>query len=291
MSSILRLRAWIGFTHAEAPEAVQKRRVRRREGRVGDLAAPVGDERETPLRDGLGVELLERPGGGVAGIHEGVEFVGLALGVDAIELFEGHVDLAADFEHGGGVAVEEERDGPDGAGVLGDVVAADPVAAREGEGEVPLLPPDADGDAVDFRVADQPRRFVHEQSRVAAQPPQDAGVPLAQFRLVVGVVDGEHGLGVRDGPEALDRLAPDPLGGAVRVGEFGVGGLEVGEFAEEAVELGVRHDGSRVDVVRAVGAFEEVSKFRGSAHRVASAHAAIVLARRRSACAPRMLRA
>ena len=85
----------------------------------------------------------------------------------------------------------------------------------------------------------------------------DTGVPLADVRFGVGVVDGEHREGVRTGLEALDGFTADADGRARRVGEAGMLLFEPDQLGHEGVELAVGHDRGVFDVVRAVGAIEK----------------------------------
>ena len=50
------------------------------------------------LCDQFGIELLERAGGGVAGVGEGFFTPAVELVVDGVEFLDGHVSLAAHFE-------------------------------------------------------------------------------------------------------------------------------------------------------------------------------------------------
>ncbi len=73
--------------------------------------------------------------------------------------------------------------------------------------------------------------------------------PGAEVRLVVGVVEREHGAGVGEFGEAVFGLAADALGRGVGGDEVGVGGLEEFEAVHEGVVLGVGQLGGVKDVV------------------------------------------
>lgn len=85
--------------------------------------------------------------------------------------------------------------------------------------------------------------------------------PLANFLLVISVVDREHWGWVGEGKEAIDWIASDAGGGGVWVVEFGVIGFEGFEFFEELVELGVGHDLGIARVVGGIGAAQEGAEF------------------------------
>ena len=86
----------------------------------------------------------------------------------------------------------------------GHVVAPLAVTAGHGPRQRAALIPQADGHAVDLRIADV------RGAGVRAQPLDDAIVPGAEVLDRVGVVDRLHGERVGDGPEGVDRLAAHP---------------------------------------------------------------------------------
>ena len=97
---------------------------------VGD-ADGVGPEAQRALGGELGIELADRPGGGVAGVHERREApLGPAL-VERGEIGQRHVHLAADLDQRRRiVALQAHRDRADRADVVGHVLADLAVAAR-----------------------------------------------------------------------------------------------------------------------------------------------------------------
>ena len=62
------------------------------------LAAGIEDRLERPLGNDPGIKLLERAGGGIAGIGKGVLAGGAAAGVEGFKAFAAHEDLAARLE-------------------------------------------------------------------------------------------------------------------------------------------------------------------------------------------------
>ena len=139
-----------------------------------------------------------------------------------------------------------QRDAPDGADVVGHVVAGLAVAAGGGVGEFSVPIEQGNGDAVDLGLDG-------DGDVLALEVFLEALIEIDEFLLGTGgsgffhglgaeledVVDAEHGDGVLDLLEALDGRAADALGDGVRVAELGVLGFEGFELAVEAVELGV----------------------------------------------------
>src|SRR5262249_23014884 len=75
---------------------------------------------------------------------------------------------------------------------------------------------------------------------------------LAQLVGVVGVVDGQHRDTMPHFLEAGDGLSADALRGTVGRDEVGVGGFELLEFVEKAVELAVGNLRPGLDIVEVV---------------------------------------
>src|SRR6266478_3628413 len=206
-----------------------------REARAADLADAVADEVERARGGDRGVELLQRPRGGVARVREhGLPGL-LALAVQLLEGLERQVDLAADFEELGGLprlAPQAERHAPDGPDVGRDVLADGPVAARRADGEDALLVDQLDRDPVDLRLG-------HVLDALA---PQELPHPLVEGRHLLGrgdVLQGEHGLAVADGGELGRRRGAHALGGRVGRAQLGMRLLERLQAAEERVVLRV----------------------------------------------------
>jgi hypothetical protein len=88
-------------------------------------------------------------------------------------------------------------------------------------------------EAVELELADVADLFG------AGQGVADALVPGAQFGLVVGVVEREHGARVRRLDEAFAGLAADALGGRVGRDQLGMLGLERLQAVHARVVLGV----------------------------------------------------
>ena len=160
-------------------------------GRALDVAERVGPEVQRPLRRDGRVLLAQRAGGRVARVdEEALAQLGLAL-VHGLELFDGHVDFAADLEH---VGIGAARLGQflghvaDGEDVRRDVLAGDAVAAGGGLHEAALLVRERHGHAVDLGLARKGQRLEVEIGQLAAQ----AGRPGPQVVLAERVVEAHH---------------------------------------------------------------------------------------------------
>ena len=213
---------------APVPE-LRLERLERGEGRRGLAGAEtVADDAEPTAAGLLGVEELDRAGGEVAGIGvEGFAF-GLAQLVEALELGEFHVDLAADLEEVGR-AGERARDLADQADVGRHVVAAVAVAARDRAHEPAVLVGEGHRDAVDLGLDDE----------FEAGAAERLGEPFAEgpeVGFVVGVVERQHRRLVVGLLEALGLVVADA---EVGPGEFRVRALEVVQAVDELVEFEV----------------------------------------------------
>jgi hypothetical protein len=169
---------------------------------------------------------------------------------------------------------------------VGDIIAGGAIAARDGAHEPALLVSQRDRDAINFGIGEERERSsegVRQRVRVGRRggreelgfsillpaslhrslaaslhtPALDPAKPLTQPGFVVGVVDAEHRQGVADLCEAIDGRAADALCGAVLAVEFRVLGFEGAQFAEQRIELGVRHDRLGVDVVGPIRTIEQ----------------------------------
>ncbi len=165
------------------------------------------------------------------------------------------------------------------------VVAALAIAAGDGEGELALLIPKIDGDAVDFRVGDVTagdreagavglliRRIVLGSQFAATLfrfraalagrfqlgcDCEQLGIdglirpagPFAKVGRVVGVVDREHRPRVGDRAKTLDRLATHALRGAIGRDELGMRRLQLLQFIEELVVFAIGDRRRGIDVV------------------------------------------
>ena len=123
-------------------------------GQIRSLAPAMRPEAQRAAGGDLRVLLAQRSGGGVARIGEladlrRIEILALFLRRAArlvhqprVEIGEGsalHVDLAADFEHLGRIAIEPRRNIRDVHHIGGHILAHLPVAARSRANQIALL--------------------------------------------------------------------------------------------------------------------------------------------------------
>ncbi len=223
-----------------------------------DLVAP---DREGPFGGERGIELADGAGGGVAGVHEGGEpLLGAAL-VERGEVLEGHVQLTSNLEEGGRVG-DVQRNGGDGAEVVGDVLADLTVPAGGAALEHAVAVDQADGEPVDLGLDDVLEAGLGDAlaGEVVAHPLD----PRAQLGLGAGVAEGEHRLEVGDLLQAPHGLGADALGGRVGAEQLGVRGLQRPELLEQRVILVVPDDGV-VERVVAVGVVLDLAAQSGDA--------------------------
>ena len=221
-----------------------------------DAVAP---HRQRALGGELRVELADRPGGGVARVHERRQaLLGAAL-VQRGEVAERHVDLAADLDQRRGV-VDAQRDGRDRAQVVGDVLADHAVAAGRAALEDAVAVEQRDREAVDLRLGDvaELRRLDPLARKVVAHPVD----PRAQLLLAARVGEREHRLQVRDLVEAVERLAAGALRRRVGGEQLGVLGLDAAQLVEQRVVGVVADDRVVEDVVAAAVLAQLVAELR-----------------------------
>jgi hypothetical protein len=221
----------------------------------------VRDEAEAPPGDDLRIELLERSRRRVSSVGER-RLAGLfASAVDTLELLVGHVELATDLQYLGRrmpVAAQAQGDGADGSHLRRDVVTLLAVAAGQRQRQAPGLVSEAHRDPVDLGIANVVQLFgLHALGLQTLDHPV---VPRLQVVDAVGVVDRHHANPVPEGREALEGLAADPLGWAVGVVQIGVRPLQPDQLGQERVVLRVRHDRLVFDVVRVIGALEQLAQ-------------------------------
>ena len=107
------------------------------------------------LRDEARIELLERAGGGVAGVGKRLFTGGGEFGVDGLKILRRHVRLTAHFDQRESILrFQFQRNRTDGFEIGGDVVAFGAVAARDSERELAVAVMDADGHAIHLRLQD-----------------------------------------------------------------------------------------------------------------------------------------
>ena len=200
------------------------------------------------MRGDAGFELADRAGGGVARVGEYCQSLLLALVVHFLKAAMG-ISISPRTSKVGGnpgflqlVQRNGKRDGAHRAHIQGDVFADGAVAARDAADQLAILVVQGQRHAVELQ-------FANVVDVVAAAQFVDAAFPVAQFVLAVGVVERQHGRGVRRFEESFARLAADALGGRIGSDQFGMFGFELLQLDHELVELGVCDFGGVEDVV------------------------------------------
>jgi hypothetical protein len=210
--------------------------------------------------------VAQRTGRAVARIGHGFVAALACGGVPGLERGLGHEDFAAHFEDGGnresGIGSRNRRGShcvaldcalidsrlpiPDSpllpqpqrnrlhrAQVRGHVLAAGAVSAGGTTHEAAVFVAQADGQAVELG-------FGGKRSIRVAGFLRDAVDESLHLVVAEGVGQRQHGHRVAHGGELAGRRVAHALRGRIRIGEFGVLGLQRLEFAEQAVVLGVR---------------------------------------------------
>ena len=220
---------------AEGPDVVQGL-VMGGEGRPApDLAELVGPQRQVASGRDRRVLLAQRARRGVAGVHVAGQALALLFLVERVPRRDGHVDLAPDLQHVGGVARELLGDLGQGGHVGGDVLAHPTVAPGGGLDVAALLVADGHRQAVDLQLAD----VVHRRIRGLAQPTLEAGAPGHELLQLEGIVQRHHPNGVLDRGEGGGRRAADILRRRVGRGQVRELGLQGLQLTNEGVEVGV----------------------------------------------------
>jgi hypothetical protein len=246
--------------------------VERRAAQLGwrHLAQAVGEEAQGALGGNGRVELAHRAGGGIARVDKG--FLALGAGrdpgalpvVQRLEVVPAHIDLAADFEHGGCARRKPEGYLANRADVLRHVLAHLAIAARGCLHQYATLIAQAHGQAVKLELG----HVVHRRIGVGqAERAPHAGVEIlraAGFGIGLGV-DRQHRHGVTDRLETVEHLAANALRGRIRRQEFGVRGFKRLQFTEQPVVLGVGNL-RRIERVVAVRVVVQLGAQFGSAY-------------------------
>ena len=239
------------------------------EGDAVGGADAVGPQRKGTVGGELGVELADRAGRRVAGVHEGGQ-TGLCPSlVERREVRQRHVDLAADLEQFWRVRiVEPKRDRGDRAQVVGDVLADLPVAAGGAALELPVAIDERDRQAVDLGFGDELELWIGDP--LAGQEVPHALDPRRQVLARVRVGQRQHRLGVGDLLELGDWLGRDALGGRIGGDELGMLLLEGLQLVVERVVLVVA-DLRVIENVVAVGVVVDLpAELRGARGLVAA---------------------
>ena len=246
-----------GLGGHEEPEIGQRPQpaalgLRRRRLRIGPRLPDqdvVGEQRERAAGGDPGVELPDRAGGGVPRIPESRLPRFLEAAVHLAEILHREHHLAPDREpprrH---LPAESERERTDRPQVGSDVLPDAPVAAGRAAPEGAVLVHQFHREAVELGLE-------------AVGDPLPADLPLhavgefPHLRFLQDALEREERLQVLHFGEPFGDAAGDPLRGRVRVGEGRVLALEVEQFPEQPVVLGVADLRGVPEVVGAVVVF------------------------------------
>ena len=217
----------------------------RRQRRMPVHEQEIGLEFELARGRQRGVEHAQRPGGRVARIGIQRQPFRGALRVQALELGARHEHFAAHFERrprGNQSRIDLQRQRANGARVGGDVLAFQPVAARHGQLQTPVLILRRQRQPVELQLG-------HVGVRLARQELAHAAVELRQFLFVDGVVEAQHRRRMPHFDETRAHGAAHAPGGRVGGVELGMRGFEFLEPPQHAVVRGVADLGVVEDVI------------------------------------------
>ncbi len=198
-----------------------------------DSADPVADDLQRPAGGNGGIELAQAAGGGVAGVGEDRLSGLLPLAVQSLEIMQVHVDLAADLEQRRIIPLQHQRHGWHGLQIFSDLLAGCAVPPGGAELQPAIAINQLDRHPVHLQLADIIERLF------TVQKTPGAGIELAHLRGIEGILQGEHGEGVADRFEFLQRRGTDPLRGGSRGRQVREGFFQLEQFAEKPVILGI----------------------------------------------------
>ncbi len=204
---------------------------------------PVDEQLEWPARRDLGVLLPQRPGSRVARVGERRLPRRHERGIEVGEPRGREEDLPADLDElWHAVTAEPLGHSPDGAHVVGDVLARATVATGQRPNEPTLLVEQVHGETVDLQLG--------EEVGTGAHLTLDPLRPRPQLLEGERVVEAQHPLDMVDGLEAgRERRATDVLRRALGRAQRGPLLLELVETADERVVLTVADRRRVLDVV------------------------------------------
>ena len=176
------------------------------------------------------------------------------LGVDALELRQREVDLAAHLEQCGWLLARERLgDAGDEGGVVGDVLAHAAITTRGHRAQAPVDVDEVDREAVDLELAKHGRHLARRVGGAAAVGLPHCLVDTCGPRLHLlqreGIVEAVHPREVLDGLEHLCSRSTDRLRGRLPRRQLRVLRFEFDKLAVERVVLLVRQRRLVVQVV------------------------------------------
>ena len=222
------------------------------------VAGAVDPDGERACCGDPGVELPQRPRGGVARVRcRGLPGGDLLL-VEAAEAGERKVDLAAHLHQRWRVPLQREWDRADRAQVDGHILAAEAVTTSRAAQQSAVLVDERDRRAVDLRLDHVRHRLVGVEAL-----PHVVG-PLEQALVRRHLLERAHRREVLDLRELVGGGCTDPAGRRVVAGELGMLLLESFQLVEQPVVLGVRHLRVVEDVVAVVVVVQQLAQLGGA---------------------------
>ncbi len=252
------------LSHREAQRPQQGQRLplpSRAEVAPLDLDQLIGPEVQRPAGGDAGIQVAQRAGRGVARIGIDLAAGSSLLGLEALEVGDGHVGLAAHHQpsrrphHLRRAAVQRQRCARNcrntqrqvayGAQVRGDVLAKNAVAARRSQNEQAVFVVQHHGQTVDLRFDYVGQTLCH----AVRQQAQQALAPGPQLGYVESVAQAEDGRGMLDLAEALQHGAAHPLRRRVGRAQLRVFLFELLQLLEQRVVFSVADQRSVEHVV------------------------------------------
>ena len=192
-----------------------------------DVTDTIGKKAQWALRGNAGVQLAHGTGGCIARVDKGF-FTLLSGGnacalaiVQGFKVAAGHVNLAAYFEHLGGLSRQVQRNLTDGADVVRDIFTGFAVTARGGLHKHTAFIAQAHGQAVKLEFGDvinsgvslgQTQLFAY--AGVKTLSPGGFGIGFGAY--------AEHGHHVLDAGKTVQNLATHPLRGRIKCAQVRV---------------------------------------------------------------------
>lgn len=212
---------------------------------VESLTEAVSEEGERSLGGDGEVLLAQRSGSGVARVGEGLASGGPLGGVESEKVGLTHEDLAVDLDVRRCI-LDPQGQLADCAGLSGHVLARRVVAAGGGLRQVSVLVEEGAGEPVDLGFSVEGEIGDGDPGRLG-----QAFCPGSDVFRAVGVVEGEHRDGVRDGGEGVVETAAD----ASDAGAEQVGVLAVQDVETDVPDVigGIVDDGGVAEAVGNIG--------------------------------------
>ena len=216
-----------------------------RQGRR-QIAPSIGKKAQGAGGGDAGIQLAQRPSGGVAGVGKDLVTIGRLPGVQRSEIGMGHIDLAAHLHH-----LRRAGDvlGNIGncAGIVGDVFAHRAIPARGRLHQHAPLIAQGQGQPVDLGLGRK------GQGAAMAQKAADAVRKIGDVAVFKGIFQRQHRHGMGDFAKPAAQTAAHLIGGAVCPFQRGKPRLDGGIAPFQRVVFGIRYLGRVERVIGAVG--------------------------------------